>query len=381
MKRTLLVLLLLLAAGLARAAEVSVRDSGPSTHPGTWECVRGHTIQARQLVLDNGKIRYAFAYTGCIDPSHGEERPASEGNFGMPEPTRCNFYAGGFIGIAINGKDAVRYRVIEAATLETGARGSFQVLFNHPDAVVGMRLMLLPGGNHVLCCVQWKPKPEATVNSVAVTLRCYPSYFTTFNHRDGDRHCMTPRTDEKETRTLALVPAEDAWLYYYDTIFDVARGEGDGPCAALVAPEGLTSGAVSLGSYMVGTTLNYRPEAGTARLGFYDLAGLKNAEAEAYLKQHGAADLAELRATDFRPAVVQHFDAAKFRDETAKLLAGAAGDGQRLKPKVDELLGKVTAEQGAADTADWQAEARLSGLLRTSEELLWELRIFAMLNG
>ncbi|GAH73467.1 unnamed protein product, partial [marine sediment metagenome] len=37
-------------------------------------------------------------------------------------------------------------------------------------------------------------------------------------------------------------------------------------------------------------------------------------------------------------------------------------------------------EQAKAESGDWQAEAGLSALLRDSEELLWKLRIFALIN-
>lgn len=372
----LLVMPLAMPLGAAEES-VSVLDSGAKTHPGTWECKPGHPIETRSISLENSVIRYSFGYSGCLDPSHGEERPSSEGNFGMPSPTRCNFYAGGFIGVIINGKDAVRHRVISMQTLERGGRGEYQALFAHPDATVGLRLVLLPGSNHVLLCVGWVPNPGATLGPVTIRLTCYPSFFTTFHHRQGERHCRTPRTDEQQVNTLTLQPADDSWLYYYDTVFDVARGEGDGPCAVLTPPEGWQAGRVVIGDYSVVTTLDYDPAAGQARLGLYDFAGLTNAAALEYLEQHGAADLAELRQLDFRPTPLQTFDAARFRADTERLLAAAGDDGERLRPQVEALLAGI----GGDPAGDWAAEAELASRLEKSEDLLWELRIFALLNA
>jgi len=368
------------ASCAAQEASVSVRDTGVSTRPGSWECTPGHPIEKRDFALDNGAIRYSFAYSGCVDPSHGEKRPSSEGNFGMPSPTRANFYAGGFLGVIINGEDAITYRVADMQVLEEGPRGAIQAVFAHPDATVGLRLMLLPDSNHVLCLLSWRPREGATIESVQVKLTTYPSFFTSFHHRQGERHCRTPRTDQQEVSTLAIVPGEDAYLYYYDAIFDPANGEGDGPCATLLGPEGVTGGRVVIASYPVQSFIDFDPAAGAARLAFYDFAGLTNAQAQSYLDEHWQADQAELAATDFRPLAAQDLDVAAFAEQTRTLLGQAADDGEALRPRVEELLGQLETAQTQAQEGDWQAEASLSALLRDSQELLWKLRIFAMLN-
>ncbi|MGD9495500.1 MAG: hypothetical protein AB7Y46_04220 [Armatimonadota bacterium] len=374
--------LLLMALGPAAADEpnVTATDSGVSTQPATWECVSGHPVEKRSFTLDNGRIRYGFAYSGCVHPSHGEKRPSSEGNFGMPSPVRANFYAGGFIGVIVNGEDAVTYRVADMQVLEQGARGCIQAIFAHPDAQVGLRLLLLPESNHVLVQIRWLPREGAAIESVRVKLICYPSFFTTFHHRQGERHVATPRTDQQQVSTLQVVPGEDGYLYYYDAVFDVAKGEGDGPCAALPAPEGLSGGTVSIGDYAVVTHLDYAPQAGEARLALYDFAGLTNAQAAEYLAQRWQADRDELRGTDFRPEAARTLDLVAFESEVREMLARAADDGEPLRPRVEELLGKLAQARDAAAAGDWQAEASLSALLRESDELLWRLRIFALLN-
>ncbi len=372
---------MLRAVGAWAAGDVSVHDTGSQIAPVTYECTPGHKAETRLITLDSGTIRYTFRYSGCVDPSHGELRPSAEGNFGMPEPTAGNWYWGGFLEVLVNGVDAVRYRVAEMRVTESGARGAFQVTWAHPDAEVGLRLMLLPNSNHVLAYLVWKPKPGATIKTVAVRLRCYPSFFTSARHRKGERHCQTPRIDKREPETLELDPAKDTYLYYYDAVFDPAKGEGDGPCAAVVALEGVQGGRVQIGDYAVMTTVDLKPEAGQCRFALYDFTGHTNAEAGAYLKAHAAEDLAQLEATDFRPAAARQLDVERFKAEAAKLLADAADDGKTLQPKVDELLVRMTALKGKADQGDWTAEAQLADALETSQDLFWRLRTFAVLNA
>lgn len=362
------------------AATVSVFDGGSQLTPATWECTAGHQIEKHSISLDSGKRRYTFLYEGCIDPSHGEQRPAAEGNFGMPDPTPANWYWGGFLRVLVNGTDAVAYRVGDMRVTERGARGAFQIVWAHPDAEVGLRLLMLPGANHVLALLNWKPKAGATLKTVVAELRCYPSFFTAARHRRGERHCQTPRIDMQEPKVLSLVPGQDTHLYYYDAVFDVARGEGDGPCAALLAPAGLTGGNVSIGDYAVITSLQLDPVAGQARLGLYDFTGQTNAEAGAYLKAHAADDLAQLVATDFHPEAVRQTDPERLKREAQQLLADAGDDGQALRPKVEELLARVTALKAQGDSGDWKAEADLADALEGSSDLFWKLRIFAVLN-
>jgi hypothetical protein len=178
----------------------------------------------------------------------------------------------------------------------------------------------------------------------------------------------------------SLVPDKDTYLYYYDAIFDKAKGEGRGPCAAIIAPEAIAGGKVAIGDYSEDTTVSLKPEVGHVRFALYDFAGSTNAEAEAYLKAQTAADLAELQKVDFRPALVRETDPEKFGVEATKLLADAADDGVALKPQVDELLAKIGALKAKADAGDWQAEADIAQALRGADELFWRLRIFAALN-
>ena len=368
-------------AAASEPGEVSVHDGGSQIAPATFECTRGHKAETRLVTLDSGAVRYTFRYCGCQDPSHGDQRPAAEGNFGMPAPTTANWYWGGFFFVQINGKEATEYRLGDLRVLETGPRGAMQIVWAHPDADVGLRLLMLPGANHVMADLVWKPRSPATVKNVAVRLVCYPSFFTAARHRQGERHCQTPRVDKREPETLALVPERDAYLYFYDKVFDTAKGEGDGPCAALVAPQAVQGGQVQIGGYAVITELRLRPEAGQARLAFYDFTGRTNAEAEAYLKAHAAEDLARLVKTDFRPQSVRRLETDRLKTEAVQLLAAAADDAQPYRAKIEEFLARVAALKASAERGDWKAEAELASALAGSEDLFWKLKALAALNS
>jgi hypothetical protein len=299
----------------------------------------------------------------------------------MPDPTAGNWYWGGFFRVLVNGSDATVCDLKDVRVIEQDHRGAFQIVWAHLDAEVGLRLMMLPGGNHVLALLVWHPTEGKTVTSVKVQLTCYPSFFTAARNRKGERHCRTPRIDQAEPTTLTLEPEQDTYLYYYDAIFDVANGEGDGPCAALVSPKSVAGGKVAIGNYAVQTEIDLKPEAGEARLAFYDFTGLKNAEAENYLSAHADEDLVQLEDADFRPQAVRELDYDRLKTEALKLLADAAEDGKTIEPRVQELLAKVADLKTKAEGGDWLAEADLASGLIDSDDLFWKLRTFAVLNN
>lgn len=378
----LLMVCLPVAAGAQTAApeQVGALDDGGRTAPATHECSSGHKILTRQISLQNSVQQYAFRYSGCTEAVHDGEHPSAEGNFGMPSPCACNWYHSGFLTINLNGKDAVRRDLKEMRVIDSGERGAFQVTWLHPDAEVSLRVVLLPGANHVLCLLRWQPREGAVLKNVTVGLRCYPSFFTAARQRRGERHVKTPRTDVAEPGTLTITPGQDPWLYYYDRVFDMARGEGDGPCAAVVEQTGLQGGKVSVGDYAVMTSLEARPAACSLRFGLYDFGGSTNAAAEQYLQAHGGEDLAQLVSLDFRPGAVRTLDYPALKAEAEQLLADAAEDGAALRPKVDKVVQQLGDLAAKGQGGDWQAEAELATVIRGSQDLLWKLRTYALLN-
>ena len=361
--------------------EVSVADTGSAISPATWECTPGHPVAKRTITLQSGEKTYAFGISGCQDPSHEGKHPCAEGNFGMPAPSSANWYWGGFLRAMVNGSDATVCDIRDLRVLEVGARGAFQIVWAHPDAEVGLRLMMQPGANHVEGQLVWKPQPDKTVQAISVQLTCYPSFFTAARNRQGERHCQTPRVDQAEPTTLEIRPGQDTYLYYYDAVFDVAKGEGDGPCAVVLDTAAIQGGRVEIGGYAVLTSLDLKPEVGEARLALYDFTGSTNAKAEEYLKSRATADLDELLQADFRPGPVRLLEPDRLRAEALKILEDAGEDGKALEGRVHELLSKIDAQKAAADGGDWIAEADLATALTDSQDLFWKLRTFAALNS
>ena len=367
----------------ARAAkasdEVSVADSGSEWSIG-GDCAPGHKFERRLITFDNGVAQYGFLYSGCSDPSHGDLRPSHEGNFGMPLPSPANWYHGGFFFVSINAAEATNRGLRDLQVIERGQRGAMQIVWTHPDAEVGLRLLMLPGVNHVLAELVLRPKSGAVLKSVVVRLRCYPSFFTACYHRRGQRHCQTPRIDRREPSTLKIAPDRDTWLYMYDTVFDVANGEGDGPCAVAIAPGAVDRGQVDIGDYAVTTELTLKPGVNRLRLAFYDFTGSTNAVAAAYMKTHADEDIARLVRTDFHPRAAQGVDVERVEAEATRLLAAAGDGGKPLKARVDELIGRINAAKAKTADDDWKAEGDMANLVASLEDMLWKLKIEALLN-
>ncbi|MEN6402632.1 MAG: hypothetical protein ABFD94_11885, partial [Armatimonadia bacterium] len=214
---TAILALLLSSAAFAQSPLVLTIDSGPKTAPSNYECTAGHSVLTHLISLQNSLVRYQFRYSGCTDPAHGDLRPAAAGKVGLPAPVPANWYWGGFFRMTINGQEVTNRKLRDMRATESGARGGFQIIWEHPDAEVSMRIILPPASNHVRALLKWQPRPDKTIKEVKVNLTCYPSFFT--NQRKGERHCLTPRTDAKEPAVLTLEPDKDTFLYYYDTVF------------------------------------------------------------------------------------------------------------------------------------------------------------------
>ena len=211
-------------------------------------------------------------------------------------------------------------------------------------------------------------------------LTCYPSFFTTSRHRRGDRHCQTPRIDKHEPEILDLVPEKDTYLYFYDTVFDVAKGEGDGPCTALVAPEALRSGRVHLGDYSVVSAVD------SAARGWPGPAGLLGFHRAQERRGRGLSEgprgrgLGRLAQTDFRPEAVRRLQTDRLQAEARRTPGRRGRRRQTVPARMGSSLTRVAVLKASADTGDWKAEAELATVLAGSADLFWKLKGVAALN-
>lgn len=363
-----------------RPPPVSIQERAPTYRTGLKEGHREHKWEERSVVLDSGKVAYTIKYSSCVDPSHPGVRVYDEGYLGMPMPCAANWYHSGFFFLRVNGQDVGESPLLDLRVTERGERGAFHLVWETADARVRVQFLTTSGSERLLCQVTCLPKEGKKVETLEVLCRCYPSYFTSHNRRQGDRTLITPRTAEHEPATVALDPATDSYLLYLDGVFDVAKGEGDGPCALLFLPEEIASGTVQLTNYPVNTTLKASPGALRLRFAFWDFKGRTNAEATEFLKQNGKAASDELRALDFRPPLLAAFTAGAIPAELKALLTAAAADGERLQPAAEELVGKLLDSQRRADAGDWAAEAEFAQQFADYDAMRWKLRIYGLLN-
>ena len=216
---------------------------------------------------------------------------------------------------------------------ERGNRAVLDMVWRDQLANVRVRFLGLPQHDHLDCEIALDPKRP--IHSIDLRLMCYPSYFTSFNHRDGARRIRTPATLVEQGKRVALSPKDNWWAVYYDEIFDVAKGEGDGPCAMLLAPEEPAELTVDPGSYAVTTRIRYPAAARRMHLAFWDFKGKSNAEAMARL-QSGAEQLRqELGQLDFTPVPIRGVDLASLRLDVHRAVQSEA---------VRAALGTKTAE-------------------------------------
>lgn len=373
-------------AAALRAAEpvrpplVAVQEREPTYRSGWREGHQSHKWEERSVMLDSGKVAYTIKYSSCVDPSHPGVRVNEEGYIGMPTPCTANWYHGGFFFVRVNGQEIGESPLLDMRATERGERGACQLVWENAEARVRVQFLVTGGSERLLCQVTCLPKEGKKIDALEILCRCYPSYFTSHNRRQGDRTLITPRTEGHEPATVTLEPAADTYLFYQDGVFDVAKGEGEGPCAMLFLPDEIASGTVELTNYPVNTVLQAAPGVRRLRFAFWDFQGRTNADAAGFLKQHGAAVRDELRALDFRPPLLAAFDAGAIPGEMKALLAAAAADGERLRPDAEALVAKLLDIKLRAEQGDWAAEAEFAQQFADYEALRWKLRIYGLLN-
>jgi hypothetical protein len=359
---------------------VTVQERDPTYRSGWKDGHRDHKWEDRLVVLDSGKIAYTIKYSSCVDPSHPGLRVNEEGYIGMPTPSSCNWYHSGFLFVRVNGAEVGEVPLLEMRATERGARGACHLIWETATARVRVQFLLQSGAEALLCQVTCLPKEDKKVDSLEVMCRCYPSYFTSYNGRQGDRTLITPRREAHEPATVVLEPAADTYLLYQDGVFDVAKGEGEGPCAMLFLPEETASGTAELTNYPVSTTLKAAAGVLRLRLAFWDFKGRSNADAGLLLAQHAVAVRDDLRTLDFRPALLAAFAPATATAELRDLLRDAGEDGVRLKPAAEALLGKLVDIRQRVDADQWTAEAEFAKQFADYDAIRWTLRIYRLLN-
>lgn len=360
----------------ASAAVVTVEPPHDRTLTGQFEGKIGREIRAD---FGFGPIAYAIAEKYRFmadDPSITE---MGEGYIGMPGPSSCNWYHGGFLFVRVNGHD-VPVPATSMMAVESGGRAIMDMVWHDPAANVRTRFFGLPGNNWLGCEVTIEPLEVIT--SLSVMLRCYPSFFTSAYKRDGARRIQTPSLPVEEGTSAEGPLSDNWWAFYYDEIFDVAKGEGAGPCAMLTVPvEGATI-RYDPGSYAVGTVITYPPETRMLRFAFWDYRGFTNADALSDLRAQAEAVRATLETVDVTPKALEDFDVAAVRESLEEALASEEAR-EALRDRIDEIQHWVHETAPALEQAgNAPGVAAQEQLLKSIDEynsFQWEVKLIKLI--
>lgn len=337
----------------------------------------GETLREQTARFAGMATTFAISYkAGYREDRPGEAFPV-EGYIGMPQPVACNWYHGGFLRVLVDGQDIGRAALTSMTVTETGKRGVLDLVWHPATGPVRVRFVGLPDDDRLFCEVRTDSPRED--GQLSLQLVCYPSYFTSYNHRVGDRRVLTPTTEVKEREKQELAVATDDWAFYQDTVFDPARQEGDGPCALLVER---TDGArirLEPASYPVFTRVDLPPGSRSVRLVLWDFAGQSNATALTRFRGEVETTRQELAALDFTPARLRQVNLPALRREVAALLDGAtaAGVAENALAPARMWLEEVPTEPPPSGVL---AEEKLGRWLDEYTAFRWELQLAVLLS-
>jgi hypothetical protein len=361
---------------LAADPAVQVTDKGPVVKPLTEGASAGSDHVSHTLTLSNGVCRYGISYNGTWDQSGGA-KPTAEGYLGMPLPGGDNWYAGGFMDVIANGKSLGGIRPLPLRVVEQGERGLIEVLFPAQPTPVRLRFLLEPETDYLACEIA----ANAPLTSLSLNLRCFPSYFTSWNKKDGWRQVISPSGTLEQGQDATLQAATDWWFFYQDTVFDAAKNptESGGPCAMLMLPEQAQTARVVVGSYPVSTGIPFKPGLTSVRLAFWDFRKQPNAPALEHLRGIAPQVADRLRKLDFNDRGVAGFNTQGERAKLDALIAHSSDPAkwrQTLTPVFEAITTALQAYQGG----DFIAEQRAAEALAKYREALWDLKFDALLT-
>ena len=383
--------LCLLTAMLSGSAALSGAEAnqqvrvflGPETtrHLTTYAGHERQILHEREARLDTGAQTFGVRYVAGYDPAIADRVFPLEGSIGMDAPSLCNWYHSGFLWVFLDGEDAGTAPLSSMNVSEMGDRGIVDMVWHHPKATVRVRFVAYPGKDALYAEIAIEPTVPLTRSEVR--MRCYPCYFTTHNKRVGARRIQTPNGLVKEGENQVLPAAQHTWALYYDEVFDVAKGEGEGPCALAFAPDGVQTIQHVPGGYAVDTTLSLAPETRVLRVAFWDFRGRTNSDALARLTEAAADTLADMKALDFTPQAIRSFDPLALRtllERTASIASLEPALKERVRTALAHLQNGTNDETGQDSRSIARQESVLLAL-STYETLVWDIKLADLLNG
>ncbi|MBN2449468.1 MAG: hypothetical protein JXR77_03710 [Lentisphaeria bacterium] len=372
---------LLLSAVAADAgdppATVQVTVKPETTRP--LRTYKGHerqVLRQTEVRLRNEAASYSLRVMAGHDPAIPERAFPVEGYLGMPGPTSCNWYHGGFLWVLLNGEDVGEVPLSGVMATEEGSRGMVDMVWHHPRADVRIRFVMVPGDDALYAEIALDP--SAPLAEVGVRLRCYPSFFTSHHKRHGLRRVCTPGARVAEGESVELPVPENRWALMLDEVFDVALGEGAGPCGVFIHGSDARTVRHAPESYPVTSHLVYSPATRSIRLAFWDFHGLTNAAALGGMPARAARASAFLDAADLTPPAVAGFDPlrlAEMRALATQAAAAAPDPAARLQGLVREIAEALQRQDRSVS-----AQENLLRRIPEAEVLLWQVKLSGLLG-
>lgn len=346
-------------------------------HPGH----KGHLHQSRDATFLLTDAYYTIRYCACVDKAHDGKVVPLEGYIGMPAPCQCNWYHSGFLAILVNGRDIGVTPLAGMTIAESGSRAILDMVWLADAGAVRARFLGLPRRDCLYCEITIDPKEP--VKSLAARLACYPSFFTSAYHRDGARRIQTPNTLVRQGQRVNLPAKDHWWAVYYDEIFDTAKGEGEGPCALLVASDQVSEIGFEPGGYAVGTRITCAAGTTRLRLALWDFKGKSNSQAIERLRAIGPQIRQELSTLDFTPAAVKGFNLAAIRGELQRAVespAMRAALGKKTAEIEDWLRQYAAGKEPDQRPSGIEAQQRLLQSIDKYQRFSWEVKLAELLS-
>ena len=351
--------------------QVLVTDSGVKTAtigPGAPAHTIGLQRHMRTIVMDTGAQTFGLRYVVARDPKDAQAAIPGEGYIGMSQPSGCNWYAGGFFDLQVNGQSIGKTLTHAVTGRSSGSRGTADFIFDHSLAVVRVRFVARAGEDCLYAQASLEPKLE--IKSLRLAVRCYPSAFVS----DARRHVLTATRDFEQGQRADLDIASEWWTLYYDSIYDsgyvAPLRTGVGPCAVLWVPGQTQKAGFTVGSYGIDTLFQLKPDQRDFRFVFFDYAGEKNATARVDLRGRAQSLLKELRSFTFADPTLAQWPLAQKQAEIQQVLKLLPPDKQlaaeyerrsrdlaaQLKLLHSGAAGSIKAEADAVQAiADWES--------------------------
>lgn len=128
--------------------------------------------------------------------------------------------------------------------------------WDHSLALVRVRFIAEPAGDHLLMEVRWEPKE--ILNAFSIHLSCYPQGYAVAEPErlsvvKLQRCVTTPARDILQVQTVTLDLPSDRWLLYHDLTLEEARAGNSfsGPCGLMLVPEDVEQARLIVGDYQV----------------------------------------------------------------------------------------------------------------------------------